>query len=136
MTAHPACCLTHNCDLCPTCLSGTCCLVVPVSAAAPAAQPPTGLDHLRQGIAADLADQSSLSDLIQAEASRLSVHRLLAGTPVSEPAPVTLVHPPSRRPEQAAPALHETEQPALPPGAQSPTDLLTQQQAINRKDNT
>lgn len=93
----------------------------------PATPFPTDLDRLQEQIAADRADQPSLSELIQAEASNLLVRRLLASAPVAEAVPVPLVRRQPRESEQMSQALRQAEQSPLPPIALSPTDLLTHQ---------
>lgn len=131
MTTHPACCQTHSCDYCPTCLSGTCCQTV-TGGRARATQHQTDLDRLWEGIVADQAGQPSLSELLQAETSASLIHRLL-GAPVSEPA-VPLVHQASHRPERVTAALRRAELPALPPANSFPTN--TKQEKGNNHDHT
>lgn len=137
MPNHPCSGHVATCDHCYRCeVLRECCLTVPTRADTQAAQYQEDLERVLEGIAADQADQPSLSELIQAEASDSLIRRLLAGAPAPEAVPAPLVRKSPQRTQQPAPALHRTAQPALPPANASPSDLLTQQQSTYRKDNT
>jgi hypothetical protein len=136
MTGHPACCRTHPCDRCSTCLSGTCCLTVPADSLVDTTAVQTAnLDRLREAIAIDQATRSTLSDLVRADATTSLIHRVLDAVPRPDPVPVRLVDQPSAA-NQATPitpaALGPGTPPALPSPGPSVTDLLTQHQPAER----
>jgi hypothetical protein len=117
----PACCSDHPCDLCPTCLGGTCCGAVKGSSSP--ATPHTLRATLHTAIAADQATRpSTLADRLLAEARTARIRQLLKTDAV-------------RRMDASSPPLDGLHRrPAgLPSLSLTATDLLTQHPNHERK---
>ena len=75
----PSCCSDHDCDLCATCMSGTCCLTVASGVAAATAVPHLA-EHVREAVIESAATAPLLPGLIRMSVGMPTLRQAIASS--------------------------------------------------------